>query len=244
MSDKGTALGTEEALEAERLWARREAKKAVRIFRLRPIKNLASLKQGDVLVSRTTTLRLVLDVERSSEGRVLKLLKYTDERDVGIETTVAEHLDASRFRAALNRRLENPLGNMGEIPKNLEREIEIFENVKTLLGSGEIGHQFFDAIRVKREEDEKFTTLKLFVGGRNGDILGLEPRRVFSTSTEVDFLVNAADLPSDEFIKRVAFERDASPMVRRNVLFASMLANTLKNVRNLVELAGRAGMGI
>ena len=211
------------AQDAERLWARREAKKAVRIFKLRPIEDFRLLKQGDVLVSRTRTLRLVLDSARVGDGVQIMLLKYTPDREIGIETTLTGHLDPNRFRAVLSRRLENPLGNMGDIPGMLEREVEIFHNVKVLLGCGSSGKQLFDAVRVKYSNEERYVTLKLFVGGQTGDILGLEPKRSFSIPTEVDFLINAADVPSDEFIKRVAFEKNAAPLVRRNILFAAML---------------------
>ncbi len=233
----GMGTGREEE-ESTRVWAKEQYLRGLeKLNRLSPVTSLASIEQGDVMISASGNVRTVLKTDKRPNGSLVTFLSRLHSSKVTIESALQDKIDLSKLQALVRRKSGNPLEKFGEIAKNLESEHAVLQNIRILLQSGMLGGQLRSGISLLRRKGELFVDLDVWVAAETGEIQQIGGEYPRTPSRVVSLSINSIGTPSEEYIKSARFERGSEPLVKRNILAAAVIANTVENARNLMQMA-------
>ena len=224
-------------------WAEQQYTRALhKLNRISPVTSLASLQQGDVMVSGSGNIRVVLKIEKRGAGPMLTFLSRLKSGRVTLESALLQKVDMNKLEALVRRRSGNPLEKFAEVARGLETERGVFHNVKVLLQSGVLGGQVRSALNLLKKAGEVYAEVDLWVSAVSGEIEQIGGDEPNAPCRAVAMSFNCLGLPSDEYIKSARFDRETDPAIKKNILAAAVLANTLENARNLMVMAKTAGL--
>jgi len=210
--------------------------------RISPVTSLASLSQGDVMISNSGNARLVLKVEKRPVGTMITFISRLRTGKVALESTQQDKVDLQKLESLVQRKAGNPLEKYSEQANALESERNILHNVKVLLQSGMLGGQLRSALRSLKRNEQLFVDIDLWVSAENGEIVQIGGEEPGVLCRLVSITVNCMNMPSQDYIKSARFDRNSEEIVKRNILAAAVIANTLENARNLANVAQMAGV--
>lgn len=244
--------GNENLLESECTMGRDETESTLRwvkeqysyaldkFSRISPVTTLNGLMQGDVMVSLSGNARLLLKVDQKTSFTIVTFLSRLRSGKVALESTQLHKVDASKLEAIIRRKAGNPLERFSDVAENLEAERNILHNTRILLQSGNAGAQFRSAIQQLKKHEQAFVDVDLWVSIDTGEILQIGGGEPDAPTRLISLTVNCLASPSEDYIKSARFDRESEQVVKRSILGAAVIANTLENARNVSIFAHKA----
>lgn len=234
--------------ESSTEWAEEQYGKGILILNhISPVTNLSNLEQGDVLASTSGNLRLVLDIQATSQtnGHVVSFLSLLRDGIISLESAALNKISTSKLSALIKRRNGNPLIKYSTVTRNLKIELAVLNNIQVLLKAGPLGAKLQSKIAaLKYNNNNQFGYVDMWASSNTGTIESVDDEQPNQNSVKVSFQYNLLDLPKDDYIKSARYSVDNLPEMKDNILAACVIANTIANAKNLLNFAKLAGKSI
>lgn len=211
-----------------------------------PVSSLHQVGQGDVLLSTSGNMRLVLGIkEQGSDGRLTFLTRLETGR-LRLESAMRSKIDKARVSALIVRKEGNPLSYFSDLAENLTSYKSVLQNVEVLLMTGQLGDTLREEVYQRRTQSNRLLTIHCGVSPVSGIIRVVGAVDPASSHVPVGLQLSGAQLPGDEYIENALFYGAVEGVVRTSILAAAVIANTIQNAHNLIGLrmiAERKGKG-
>ena len=200
---------------------------------------LTQLEVGDVLMSLSGNARLVLKFSEK-EGTILFLSKLS-KKSIQVEHAERNKINSNKVAGIVRARYFSPLGNVRDVAENLSQETACLHNVEILLGQNPLGRVFESQV-YKAQEDRDTIDVRISVDNESGKIADIGGVRSPEQETVVGVVVNSKNLPTFDYIEKVAFHSETSNLVKEQIILASIFSNTLQNAVNFHEFSKHQSM--
>lgn len=217
-------------------WSNELARGLEKFAWISPVSSLQQARQGDVLLSSSGNMRLLLSVQEQAKDARLTFLTRLESGKLRLESAMRSKIDKDRVTALIVRKSGNPLGLFREIAEALAAYKSVLHNVEVLLMSGQLGDTLREQVYRNRVDAEELITVHCGVSAVSGMIRTIGDVAPGGSYVPVGLQISKAQLPADEYIENALFYSSVEPTLRTALLSAAVIANTLQNAHNLVGI--------
>jgi hypothetical protein len=230
-----------------KVWAHGQLKQALSSFEVVcPVSNLDNLGVGDVLVSKSGNLRLVINMFPEGDRTVVHFLTRTQDENIRLEaatyggqTTQESELvvNVKRVHALIKRRAGSPLVRFAELATVLPKNKAAQANLRGLLMAGGVSSKLRTLLQ-DSFRGNPVIAVSAFVDSSSGEILDVvEAETATAPSGTIEVLLgfDTSGSPVSDYISYASFLPETEEKVRQFILGSCVFSNTIANVHNIIE---------